>query len=110
MQIFRCCHDCELNGTLIAKNLVGPFSDGTDLFDSSNTVVGNEDLEQNRASASQYLNFSFSFFFFFFGLWQGIRGDTNRRNDRMPFMLGDEIPHFTGNGEIETIATDEMRR
>lgn len=45
LQIFRCCHHRELNCALIAENFVGPFSYGSNLLDSRNTVVGDEDLK-----------------------------------------------------------------
>jgi hypothetical protein len=43
-QIFRCRHDGELYGSLVAERLVRPFSNGSDLLDSGDTVVGDEDL------------------------------------------------------------------
>jgi len=43
-QVFRSCHDGEFDLTVRAKGLVRPFSDGSDLLDGSDTVVGNEDL------------------------------------------------------------------
>lgn len=44
LEILRCCHDGELDGTLVAKGLVRPLADGADLLDGSNTVVGDQDL------------------------------------------------------------------
>lgn len=43
-EVLRGGHDGKFNGTLIAKGLVGPFSDGANLLDGSDTVVANEDL------------------------------------------------------------------
>jgi hypothetical protein len=48
-KIFRGGHDREFNGTLIAKRLVRPFPDRTDLFYSGDTVVGNEDLSRAKS-------------------------------------------------------------
>lgn len=33
-----------MDGALVAKRLVGPFSHGSDFLDGSDTVVGNQDL------------------------------------------------------------------
>lgn len=49
VQIFRSCHHRELDGTLVAKRFVGPFSYGTDFFNGGNTVVGNENLRGTTA-------------------------------------------------------------
>jgi hypothetical protein len=43
-QIFWGSHDGELYRTLVSESLVGPFSDGTDLLNGSNTVVGDQNL------------------------------------------------------------------
>jgi len=43
-------HDGELNGTLIAKGLVRPSSDGSDLLDGGDTVVCNQDIGDDRVS------------------------------------------------------------
>lgn len=43
-QILWSGHDGKLNRLFVAKGLVGPFSYRSDLFDRSNTVVGNENL------------------------------------------------------------------
>lgn len=50
-QILRGGHDGELNGTLIAKGLVRPSSDGSDLLDGGDTVVCNQDLQAARQHA-----------------------------------------------------------
>jgi hypothetical protein len=50
LQILGCGHDGELDGTLIAKCLVSPFADGADLLDGGNTVVGNEDVGDDRVA------------------------------------------------------------
>ena len=47
-QVLRGGHDGELNGTLIAKGLVRPSSDGSDLLDGGDTVVCNQDLQTAR--------------------------------------------------------------
>lgn len=54
-QIFRSSHDSELNGTLVAKGLVSPSSDGSDLFDCGDTVVCNEDLVEDSISSNDTL-------------------------------------------------------
>ena len=43
-QVFRRRHYDKLNGTLIAKRLVGPFAHGANLFHSCNTIVTNKHL------------------------------------------------------------------
>lgn len=43
-EILRGGHDGELDGPLVAECFVGPFSNGTNLLDGGNTVVGNQDL------------------------------------------------------------------
>jgi hypothetical protein len=43
-QILRGGHDGKLDGAFVAKGLVGPFPDRTDLLDGGDTVVGDEDL------------------------------------------------------------------
>lgn len=47
-QIFGCCHDRELDGSLIAKSLIGPFANRTDFLDGSDTVIGDENLLRRR--------------------------------------------------------------
>ncbi len=44
LQILGGGHDGEVDGTLVAKRLVSPFSDGSDLLDGGDTVVGNQYL------------------------------------------------------------------
>ena len=44
-QILGGGHDGELNGALVAKGLVRPSSDGSDLLDGGDTVVCNQDLQ-----------------------------------------------------------------
>jgi hypothetical protein len=52
-QVLRGGHDGELNGALVAKGLVRPSSDGSDLLDSGDTVVCNQDLQTARQYASK---------------------------------------------------------
>lgn len=47
-QVFRGRHRSEFNGALVAKGLVAPFADRTDLLDSGDTVVGDEDLTEGK--------------------------------------------------------------
>lgn len=54
-EIFRCCHDGELDLAVRAEGLVGPFSDGADLLDGGNTVVGDQDLESALNEELAYL-------------------------------------------------------
>lgn len=44
LQVLGGGHHGELDGTLVSKGLVGPFSHGTDFFDRGNAVIGNQDL------------------------------------------------------------------
>lgn len=44
LQIFGCRHDSELNRPLVAEGLVRPFPDGSDLLDSCNSIVRNQNL------------------------------------------------------------------
>jgi hypothetical protein len=48
VEVLRGGHDGELDGALVAKGLVGPFSDGADLLDGSNAVIGDEHLMSRR--------------------------------------------------------------
>jgi hypothetical protein len=48
-QIFRSRHDGEFDLSIRAKSLVRPFSNGSNFFDSCNTVVGDEDLKMSTA-------------------------------------------------------------
>jgi len=43
-QILRRSHDGEFDCTLGTESLVGPFSDGSNLLDSGDTVVCDKDL------------------------------------------------------------------
>ncbi len=43
-QVFGSSHDGELDGTFVAKGLVSPFTNGSDLLDSCDTIVGDENL------------------------------------------------------------------
>jgi hypothetical protein len=47
-QIFWCCHDSELDGSLVAESLVCPFSNGSNFLDGCDTVIGNENLDVTR--------------------------------------------------------------
>lgn len=49
LQILWGGHDGEVDGALVAKRLIRPFSDGSDLLDGGNTVVGNENLRRGLA-------------------------------------------------------------
>jgi len=51
-QVLRSGHDSELNGALVAKRLVGPSSDRSDLLDCGDTVVCNENLEKTTLVSS----------------------------------------------------------
>ena len=44
LQIFWSGHHSELDGTLVAECLVGPFSYRSNLLDGCDTVVGDQDL------------------------------------------------------------------
>ena len=99
MQIFRCCHDRELNSPFITKRLVGPFSDGPNLLDSCDTVVGDQYLETSSVSTCDH---SIEI--------RVKRRCTNRANDGVTFILGNKIPHSTRCRSLEMIPTDEMRR
>lgn len=44
-KILRCSHHGKLNSSLISEGLIGPFSDRSDFFHSSNAVVCNKDLD-----------------------------------------------------------------
>lgn len=46
LQVFGRGHDSELYRPLVAERLVCPLTDGPDLFDGSDTVVGDQDLQQ----------------------------------------------------------------
>ena len=43
-QVLGSSHDGELNLSVRAEGLVGPFADGTDFFDGSDTIIGNKYL------------------------------------------------------------------
>ena len=45
-KVFRCRHDRELDGALVAKGFVCPFSNGADFLHRGNAVVRDEDLVQ----------------------------------------------------------------
>ena len=51
-QIFWRCHHSELNGSLVSESLVCPFSHRSDLFDSRNTVVRNENLKSVQSATT----------------------------------------------------------
>jgi hypothetical protein len=53
-QILWRSHDGKFDSSLGAECLVGPFSNGSDLLNSSNTVVGNQDLERQATSLRAY--------------------------------------------------------
>lgn len=53
LQVFGGSHHCELDGALVAECLVSPFSNGSNLLDGSNTVVGNQNLFMMLKSASR---------------------------------------------------------
>lgn len=53
LQVLRSGHDSKLYGPFVAEGLVGPFSDGSDLFHGGNSVVGNEHLvDTNQLAAT----------------------------------------------------------
>jgi hypothetical protein len=44
-QILWGCHDSELNGSLVSKSLVRPFSNRSNFLDSCNAIIRNEHLQ-----------------------------------------------------------------
>jgi hypothetical protein len=48
IQVLGRGHDCELNGSLIAKSLVRPLTDRANFFHGRYTVVGDKDLYLER--------------------------------------------------------------
>jgi hypothetical protein len=100
-QIFWRCHHCELNGTLVAKGLVGPFSDGSDLLDSRDTVVGDKDLKARNSPVSlsdKSMATAPSI----------VAGKTHRSNNGVALMLGNEILDAARSSSIQVVATNEM--
>lgn len=51
LQVLGGGHDGEVDGALVAKHFVGPFSDGSNLLDGGDAVVGNQNLRGGRLSA-----------------------------------------------------------
>jgi hypothetical protein len=51
LEVFGGGHDNKLDGALVAKGLVGPFSHGADLLDGSNAVVRDKDLCDDGVAA-----------------------------------------------------------
>jgi hypothetical protein len=54
-EVFRCGHDGKLDLAVRAEGLVRPFSDGADLLDGGDTVVGDQDLESALNEKLAYL-------------------------------------------------------
>jgi hypothetical protein len=105
MQILGGGHDGELNGTLVAKGLVGPFPHGTDLLDGGDTVVGDEDLEELELAE---LYCGCIFLFVFSVLLPTTWTFTYRGNDGVTAMFHDEILHTARGCLIQAVAADEM--
>lgn len=94
-QILRSGHDSELNSALVAKGLVRPSTDGSDLFDGGDTVVCNEDLKL-QVSRLKAL--------------RPAAGCTHIGDDCVSVVCGDEILDFRRRGLAKLIAADEMGR
>jgi hypothetical protein len=92
-QIFWRSHHSELDGSLVAKGLVCPFSHGSDLFDSRNTVVRNEDLERTLSAKSCAFHFLCHAY---------------RSNDGVPIALCDKVLDSAGGRCAQFAAPDEV--
>ena len=51
LQIFGCGHDRELDRPFVAESLVCPLTDGSNFLDSSDTVVGDQNLVKKGVSS-----------------------------------------------------------
>lgn len=98
MQIFRRSHDRELNGTLVAERLVGPFSDGADLLDGRNTVVGNENLDTTivRHGFPPFAS-------------KVIRTEAHRTDNGVTVVLSDKVLDDTRGCSVQVVTANEVR-
>jgi hypothetical protein len=95
VQIFGCSHHCELDSALVAEGFVGPFSHGSDLFDSCDTVIGDENLARYRLA---YAMLHGRFF-----------RSAHRSNDRVAIGILNEVLDSAGRSCVEVIAANEVR-
>ena len=91
-QIFRSSHHSELDGSLVAKGLVCPFSNWANLFDGGNTVVSDKNLMKSVFQSLQPNQLNV----------------TYRCDDGVTIVSGNKVFDLAWRGKIQSVTTDEM--
>lgn len=98
LQIFGCGHDGKLYRPLIAKCFVRPLTDGSDLFHSSNAVVGDQDLQSSQSVPCDHCRL--------LGPGVSIRKGTYISDNSVAAVLGDKVLHLGRRRVFQPVSTD----
>lgn len=96
VQIFWCSHHRELDSSLIAESLVGPFPHRSNLLDCRNTIVGNQDLFADVSLLLLPADCPMP--------QQG----THICDDGVTIVTSYEVLYFAGSCILQAVSTDEV--